>query len=745
VSEPTRSSPPRQTGAEKRAALPRELADFLIEFSIALHKHAMYPGGHPTLAPAAEGVAARLASLLAERGKLALGVARDQLVIEGVATDPKNPVLHDLADRLHRHQLGAMQFAQGVAPAELEEALKLLAMESDRQGEPIGLRPAAEIPRWKGIQLFPVTFDRLELVGGPEVAESGKDGGGAAVTGGRGAQLWVGLARAAMAASDQPRAGAAAAELRPPEPHAFRLDKPAPKPLTEGEIDSALTGMQAGEIKEDTADPGEVAKAIESHERGTAYDQVIVGYMLQIADELKATGGAGAVALKKKMSRLVTSLDNSTLERLLEMGGDLNQRKQFLLDAAQGMAAEAVVDLVRAATGTGAPISQSMLRMLQKLSQHAARGPAPRRSIADAELREQVAELVKGWGLADPNPDGYALALKRMAEASPNLVAAEEQAYGAEPERLVQMALETGGIGVPVDRAVGELVVRNRIPQLLELLERAPRANKATESIRGRIVDPGMLKVALSGQQVDFDLCDRLIAALGARAAEPMLDVLADSESRQVRRTLIDRLLRMPEAVRPLLAARVGDERWYVQRNILMLAADLPGMPLALDAGPFRQHADVRVRREALRVLFRHSEERTRALATALADEDPRIKRLALNALTETAAPEPLVPGLVALASDGDQDSDLRVTAIHALGVTGGRLALGGLLKLTEPRRRSIMDMLSGSTASPEYLAALAALAPHRADPRVRERLESATKARDPDVVKAATDALKGA
>ena len=36
----------------KRATLPRELADFLIEFSIALHKHAMYPGGHPTLAPA---------------------------------------------------------------------------------------------------------------------------------------------------------------------------------------------------------------------------------------------------------------------------------------------------------------------------------------------------------------------------------------------------------------------------------------------------------------------------------------------------------------------------------------------------------------------------------------------------------------------------------------------------------------------------------------------------------------------
>jgi hypothetical protein len=748
VSEPTRSAAPRATGAEKRAALPRELADFLIEFSIALHKHAMYPGGHPTLAPAAEGVAARLGSLLGERGTLSLGVARDQLVIEGVATDPKNPVLHDLAERLHRHHLGAVQFSKGVSPAELEEALKVLALDSDRQGDPIGLRPAAEIPRWKGIQLYPVTFDRLELVGGPEASDAGEDGGGAAVTGGRGAQLWVGLARAAMAAGDQQRARPAP-EVKPPEPHAFRLDKPAPPPpesaaLSEGEVDAALSGTQAGETKHDAADPHDVAKAIESHERGTAYDQVIVGYMLQIADELKATGGAGAVALRKKMSRLVTSLDNSTLERLLDMGGDLDQRKQFLLDASQGMAAEAVVDLVRAASGTGAPISQSMLRMLQKMSQHAERGPAPRRTMADAELREQVAELVRGWGLADPNPDGYALALRKMAEAAPNLVAADDQAFGAEPERLVQMAIETGGTGVPVDRAVGELVVRGRIPQLLELLERAPRSNKATESIRGRIVDPGMLKVALSGPHADFDLCDRLIAALGARAAEPMLDVLADSESRQVRRALIDRLLKMPDAVRPLLAARAGDARWYVQRNILMLAADLPGMPLALDAVPFRQHADVRVRREALRVLFRHADERARALATALADEDPRIKRLALNALMEAPAPEPLVPSLVAIASDSEQESELRVQAIRALGVTGGRLALGGLLKLTEPRRRSIMDMLSAHAATPEYLAALSSLGPHRADARVRERLESAAQARDPAVVKAATDALRG-
>ena len=79
------------------ATLSRDLADFLIELSIALHKHAMYPEGHPSLAPAAAGLTRRAALLLEDRATISLGVARNQLVIEGVATDPKHPVLRELA------------------------------------------------------------------------------------------------------------------------------------------------------------------------------------------------------------------------------------------------------------------------------------------------------------------------------------------------------------------------------------------------------------------------------------------------------------------------------------------------------------------------------------------------------------------------------------------------------------------------------------------------------------------------
>jgi hypothetical protein len=750
VTDPGKSDvpPAPEEGAAKpkakRPTLPRELADFLIEFSIALHKHAMYPGGHPTLVPAAEGVARRLEALLVERGKLSLGVARDQLIIEGVATDPRNPVLKDLADRLHRHHLGAVSFNRGVTADELEAALKLVALDADRGADPIGLRPRAEIPRWPHVELYPLTFDRLELVG--PAPDNGESGPGVTVTGGRGALLWVGLARAALAADELHRPGAQKPEPKPHEPNAFR-PTPAERssvPLSESEIDAARTGVNAGDSDTDVAaEPAAVAKAIEAHERGTAYDQVIVGYLLQIADELKSAGGGEAVALRKKMSRLITSLDQNTLGRLVDMGGDTRQRRQFVLDASQGMAVDAVVDLVQAASGTGAPISNAMMRMLRKLSQHAERGPAARRTMADSALREQVAELVQGWALADPNPDGYAAALQKMSSAAPVLVTAEEEAYAPEPERILQMAIETGGVGGALERAVGEFVHGNRITELLGLLEKAPHDNPATKVMRGRLQDPGMLRSALAQVPVDFGLVDQLAQALGPRAAEAMLETLIESESRQVRRALIDRLVRMGPWVRPLLQARIADERWYVQRNLLYIAAELPGAPLAVDATPLRQHADARVRREALRVLFRHTEERTRAICTALADEDPKMKRLALNAVVEGGTPEAAVPQLVSLISDDELDAELRVGAIRALGSQGGRVALDALLKLTEVRRRSIIEFVAQSTASAEVLAAVTALRAFRADPRARERLTLLADGRDRAVAKAAADALR--
>src|SRR4029077_10774868 len=135
----------------------------LVEFSVALHKYTMYPDSHPSLEPAAAAVVTRAASVLSDRSQIAFGVARRQLIIEGVATNPGHPVLRRLAEWLNRHQLGAVTILSGLEVVEVSEALRALAQEPDQVG-PFGLAPPETRSAWPHLRLHPLSFDRLALV-----------------------------------------------------------------------------------------------------------------------------------------------------------------------------------------------------------------------------------------------------------------------------------------------------------------------------------------------------------------------------------------------------------------------------------------------------------------------------------------------------------------------------------------------------------------------------------------------------
>ncbi|PYO79324.1 MAG: hypothetical protein DMD67_02970, partial [Gemmatimonadetes bacterium] len=192
-----------------------------------------------------------------------------------------------------------------------------------------------------------------------------------------------------------------------------------------------------------------IAEAIDARPKGdAAYDQVIVGYLLQIAAELKTAGGTEAAALRRRTSRLIRTLKPETLRRLVEMGGDFVQRRQFVADVTDGMAVDAVLDILTAAAETAQEtISHSLVRLLSKLAAHAEAGAEPVRPQADVALREQVRRLLEGWTLPDPNPGAYGTALQRMARSAPVATAPREDRNAAEPDRIVAMALEIGTVG----------------------------------------------------------------------------------------------------------------------------------------------------------------------------------------------------------------------------------------------------------------------------------------------------------
>jgi hypothetical protein len=686
-----------QVGSSKpeRVALSRDLSAFLVELSIAIHKHGMYPAGHPSLEPAVTRVTNRAERLLESSPTLAFGVARHQLIVDGVATDPDQPVLRRLAETLHRHQLGAVSILPGVEPGEIRDALHLLAAEPDPQTPPLGSPSAGRLPDWPHLRLHPMTLDRLELIDDDGSNAEASDGQVA----GRAAQLWIGLACAAMASDATHAAEHVATE------------------------------------------PAVVAKAIDDHRGAVAYDQVIVGYLLQIADELKSASGADSATLRRRTARLIAELKPETLQRLITMGGNTAQRRAFVGAATSGMAVDSVVKILRAAAdANGQTISHGLVRMLSKLATHAERGEAHVRQLADGALREQVDRLLSGWSLDDPNPDAYGKTLQHLATSGP---AADDAAgdarldHEADPLRVIQMSLEVGTGGPLVERAMARVIGGGDVRSLRRLLASLPpECGDAAETLRRKLSDPTTI-ATLVREPLDLETLDAVLSWASIDGYAVVLDALMTAANRTTRRKLLDLLARTSFDLTPLIVARLGDERWYVQRNLLLLLERVPHLPPGFSAARWTRHADSRVRYQAMAVQLKIKPERESALRAALEDQDERVTRLGLLASQE-GFPPALAPLVAQIAANPRIAAEQRLYAVRALAASREPVALDTLLRLVDGGK-TLLGRQKLAPQTPIVVAALRALA--RAwgtNPRAGSVLALARGSSDPELRQAA-------
>jgi len=674
----------RNASDPDRPALSRELSEFLVELSIGVHRHAMYPTGHPSLTPVVENIVGRLAKIFEVRGTLSIGVAQRQLVIEGVATHQGHPVLSDLARRLHDHQLSALSLEKGIRASEVSGLLASLAQETERGGTPLGLLPPEEAPRWEHAKLYRVGYERLEITepDDPTFDPERTD---------RATALWLGLAQAALASEE---------------------------PL------------------EAVPDAAEVARSISEHRKESAYDQVIVGYLLQLAGELKGAQGADSEKVRRRVSRLIDALDADTLGRLVQFGGDRAQRRRFLLDSNQSLAVESVVKvLTAAARSSEQSISTSMTRLLSKLAAHAEHGSQQQRSQADTALRENIEALISGWDLQDPNPEAYTNVLDAIARAAPVFESAEETVdplSGA--MRIVDMALEMDAWGPTVASAAAAVVADGGIDALLEVLADAPPDSSVARTLRGHLMGPEELRRILSLGRVSDEGLRTLFDAIGDDAIDPLLDVLADAEDRTVRRHVFKALSSMGSVVGPRAVSRLSDKRWFVQRNMLALLARLTDPPEDFDPQPFMEHPDMRVRREAFPLALGLPRLRDKALVGSLTDTDERVVRMALLELRQ-GVPDPVLPTLVNRVVKAEERSpDIRALAVKALAASRSTLAFKTLLDLVTAGK-TLFGRTRLARPTPQTLHAFRGLAQNWADrDEVKRILRAAARSKDPAI-----------
>ena len=667
-------------GARSVATLSRDLADFLVEFSIVLHKRAMYPLGHPHLQESTERFVNRLEALLAPRDSLAIGIARHQLIVAGVATDPRNALLSDLARRLHRHRIATLRFERGIPLREIDDLLAALAADPQGDDGPFGLRPGAG-STWTHLKVQPPELTRMFLQEDDDEEPAETQGGA----------LWLGLAHLALSSDGSPTATA--------------------------------------------DDPLLVARAIDAQPEQVAYDRVVLDYLGQMADEMSGRQGAWEPRVRERVSRLVTSLKPETLRRVLEAGADHSERRRFALTASEVLAVDAVIEVVEAAAATtGQTISHQLLRLLHKFAHHADQGPERGRAEAESMLRRNVAQLITDWKLEDPNPGEYTAVLDGMVRQSPvDAGIFEEDRLDCEPTLVLQIALETDCGGPRVYAAMDALVGARRIPETVELLRDAPPAGAATANALWRhVATPARLRLELSAPRLDFPTIESLVLRLGTLAVDPLLDVLERASERSARARTLRLLVSIGPPVAPVAAARLKDAPWFVQRNLLALLRKLKVWPAGFSAVTYARHPDIRLRREAYKLLLEFPEHRASAILHGLGDADPEIVTLVLRGAVDACPPEAL-RAVERFVGDWRRPAELRAIGVRALGLANGPNTLSRLLDLAGTRRHFFGWRIEAK--SPVVLAAVSVLARNwGGHPQVIGLLREARDHDDPEI-----------
>ena len=657
---------------------------FLVRVSIALHKHGTYPPGHPALVSADSALTLATESLFAERASLGIGVARRTLLIDGVPTDSTNAVVKELAERLHRREVGGIMLRRGVTADELSEALQQLSADPQLfrerlhgHGEPL--------PTWPHIDIVPPAFRRLALA---------DEDGGETADDGAAQKLWLMLAAAT-------------------------LDKGGD-----------------GAVSEDEAQPERLASRINAcaRERRSARD---VGEMLvRLGRYARGAEGAERRALEGQVRSLVSQLSPEALSWLFT-GQNQEDRRVLMTEAVDALPVDTVVELLKAAGESNEQnISHFMVRMLRKLAGQAkVSGDAG--TQGDTELRDAAREIVDNWTLEDPNPLEHTRLLDQLSQFEVSKVEGTVPLSG-EGLRLMQIAVETNASGDHVLEAIELMLEARELVPLLDLLASAPEAPDTVKLARRHLGSPEILRRVLLEEPIDAVGSQRLLDETGPDGAAGLLDALAISESQGTRRLILERLAVMGGEIGPLLAERLPRVPWYVQRNLLALLARLKTLPAGFDARAYAENPEVTVRFQALSVMVRQPKEREEAIHLALADSDPRVVRLGLDAAAG-GLPRQAVTRLMVLINNAARPVELRLRAIRLLAQAPTPATRDWLLERVLTKR-TLFRGPRLAPKSPEMLAALEVLGRKwRTHPQAAYALKLAGESGDPELAAAAS------
>lgn len=643
-----------------------KLAALLLELNISRRHCRAYPKEHPVVTASLNRVVAVYAELLQSHGELVIGVTREALLVDGVTLEKSNRVFRDFAKSLFERGIGALAFAPGLDAEELRNFNTVLSLRREDIQRHGGIEQVWGRAGLKSLSMRPIRYDMFAATDEDTIRSTPQS---SAVE-----SMWERFAR----------------ELVLGDP---------------------------GMIEVEGIDPELLAAVLNKRAQGgdeiTDYGRVMADFIAH-ADLLQDMGG-DEVQPYQKLANFVGRLNPELRRQFMQSSFNVKNASGEL--AAQKiiphLPADAVIETLEEVNSSRTSVPPVILGLMQKLVQHG--GGAARNTVDGAgenadEVGRKVRTIFREHAAEEFIPDAYQQKLNRImsldqlpavsgVDFSELLQTLDPQTVEAGISDIMLQLIMLEPVGDGPDPLLGNLgemcssfLETGQYEQLLRIIRLADDGRLADGS-RGMLHDfftsREFLYEVLNGLHIwgkaRFGEIRKLIGAIGTPFIEVLLDRLAEEGGLSLRRFMIDCLIEIGPAAREAILQRLSDERWYFQRNLLIMLRSMEDSSGLEQVRPLAASDNQRVRHEALKTLLHFNDRAAEGRLLLEMDSANSEVRMSAVRMAEHSRSAEAFRKLLAMVTNGgysESEVDLKCAAVKVLGEIGRAEALPELARV---------------------------------------------------------------
>ncbi|MCM2316664.1 MAG: HEAT repeat domain-containing protein [Thermoanaerobaculia bacterium] len=651
--------------------------------------------GHAKAREALDQLAAQTGRMLAGTPRLQIVVSQNRIFVDGQLLREHNPTLKWFTEQLMERRLNGFVMAHGITPEELERVVQILVLKPQKLADSGGAAQLLSEIDASHVRLSHVRYEEVRegeiVVPEDALIGDGSASGGVAL----GPAAGFGGGGGTGNAAGGPGIGVGQGGGFPDLPDGPMTEEEAVRQLT------ALTQAWTGNAQGGETTDGDATGSGRSLPRTVRFQTFAANVSTFLREQ-----SVDLIRLRSRLSDMGVSKDEleellhaiswerlGTEERIAKM---LEQNLIFELPSEKVLSF--ILELIRLERASDAA------RLIEKLGTGLfAESHETRRSAADSFIR------IATWG-TDPG-------LPAEIEALVDKILLTHFVRESDPHIHERSVLA-------FENLYDSWIAREQIPkayQILRKLEGASAAGAAQAPWKGeafgqlatKLTSAPRMKTLLAKMyardgEVAASTYHPLLTLFGERAAQRLLEALAEEEDRGRRGRLVKAVKSIGKPALQSLHEATKSPTWYLVRNALNLIGDLVAVDLADDAVEALAHDDDRVRKAAARALGKLGGLRAeKQLGDALASNEPETQMEILAALAAMKG-DTAIPQIAELTKKriGRGDDSVRLRAIEVLGQIGSAAAIAPLTDLLRKK-----GLLGGGESNEIRAAAAKALA----------------------------------